>query len=109
MTSQTDLRAQPVPAADWRDRKRYLWLLGLIAPTALFVMLPVVWAFNHAGWSAAAQVPFWIGPLLVYVLLPILDRFFGPDGQNPPDEVMEQARTNISRRVDCSSSVGAAR
>src|SRR5690606_12297520 len=28
--------------------------------------------------------------LLLYVLLPILDRFFGPDGQNPPDEVMEQ-------------------
>ena len=26
----------------WRDKKRRLWLMGLIAPTALFVMLPPV-------------------------------------------------------------------
>ncbi len=78
--------------AQWRDRKRYLWLMGLIAPpTALFVMLPLVWAFNEwGGWHVAAQVPFWIGPILLYILLPALDLKFGPDGQNPPDEVMER-------------------
>jgi alkane 1-monooxygenase len=79
-----------VEPMQWRDRKRYLWLMGLIAPTALFVMLPVAWACNQLGWHAAAQVPFWIGPILLYVLLPTLDLRFGPDGQNPPDEVMER-------------------
>ena len=79
-----------VEIAQWRDKKRYLWLMGLIAPTALFVMLPLVWAFNQWGWHVAAQVPFWIGPILLYVLLPALDLRFGPDGQNPPDEVMER-------------------
>jgi alkane 1-monooxygenase len=79
-----------IETAQWRDKKRYLWLMGLIAPTALFVMLPVVWAFNQWGWHAAAQVPFWIGPILLYLLLPALDLRFGPDGQNPPDEVMER-------------------
>jgi alkane 1-monooxygenase len=79
-----------IEVAQWRDRKRYLWLMGLIAPTALFVMLPLVWAFNQWGWHAAAQVPFWIGPILLYVLLPALDLRFGADGQNPPDEVMER-------------------
>ncbi|OLT87264.1 alkane 1-monooxygenase [Mycobacterium syngnathidarum] len=74
----------------WRDKKRHLWLMGLIAPTAIFVMLPLVWALNQAGWHVAAQVPLWIGPILLYVLLPLLDLRFGPDGQNPPDEVMEQ-------------------
>src|SRR5246127_1261415 len=74
----------------WRDRKRRLWLMGLIAPTALFVMLPIVWAMNRLGWHAAAQVPLWIGPILLYVVLPILDLRFGPDGQNPPDEVMQR-------------------
>src|SRR5215213_107778 len=74
----------------WRDRKRYLWLMGLIAPTALFVMLPLVWTFNQWGWHAAAQVPFWIGPILLYVVLPALDLRYGPDGQKPPDEVMER-------------------
>lgn len=74
----------------WRDRKRYLWLFGLVPPTAIFLAAALVWAFNQFSWSAPlASVWWWIGPLLVYVLLPILDRFFGPDGQNPPDEVME--------------------
>jgi alkane 1-monooxygenase len=74
----------------WRDTKRYLWLMGLIVPTAVLVMLPVVWALNQFGWHGVAQVPFWIGPILVYVVLPLLDRRFGPDGENPPDEVMER-------------------
>lgn len=89
----TTLRPQPgrqSEAPRWRDNKRRLWLMGLIAPTALFVMLPVVWGLNRLGWHAAAQVPLWIGPILLYVLLPILDLRFGPDGQNPPDGVMEQ-------------------
>ncbi|MCV7107856.1 alkane 1-monooxygenase [Mycolicibacterium chitae] len=62
--------------------------MGLIVPTALFVMLPVVWALNNLGWHLAAQVPFWIGPILLYIVLPLLDLRFGPDGQNPPDAVM---------------------
>jgi alkane 1-monooxygenase len=74
----------------WRDRKRYLWLLGLVAPTALLVATALVRAFNWFGWQAVSPVWWWIGPILVYVLLPTLDRFFGPDGQNPPEEMMEQ-------------------
>jgi alkane 1-monooxygenase len=72
----------------WQDTKRHLWLLGLIAPTALLVILPVVWGMNQAGWRAVSQVLFWIGPILVYIVLPLLDLRYGPDGQNPPDEVM---------------------
>ncbi|MUL46832.1 alkane 1-monooxygenase [Mycobacterium sp. CBMA293] len=79
-----------VNVEQWRDRKRHLWLMGLIAPTALFVMLPLIWALNQFGWHGAAQVPLWIGPGLLYLLLPILDLKFGPDGENPPDEMMEQ-------------------
>ena len=33
----------------WHDKKRYWWLLGLIAPTALLVLLPIVWGLNQAG------------------------------------------------------------
>jgi alkane 1-monooxygenase len=86
----TSTASSPRTVDAWRDKKRHLWLLGLIAPTALFVMLPLAWAFNRAGWHFAAQVPLWIGPILLYVLLPILDLRFGPDGQNPPEEVMER-------------------
>ncbi|NNH70746.1 alkane 1-monooxygenase [Nocardia uniformis] len=87
-TSQT--REQLPAPSQWRDRKRYLWLFGLVAPTAVGLATGLVWAFNQLGWQAASPVWWWIGPMLVYVLLPLLDRLFGPDGQNPPDEVMEQ-------------------
>jgi len=89
MTTQISPEVLEAPT-EWRDKKRYLWLMGLIAPTALFVMLPIIWGMNQLGWHAAAQVPLWIGPILLYILLPALDLFFGPDGQNPPDEVMER-------------------
>lgn len=85
----TDLDAGADPAV-WRDKKRYLWLLGLIAPTALFLVLPIVWALNQAGWTTASQALFWIGPFLIYLLLPALDLRYGPDGQNPPEDVMER-------------------
>lgn len=43
MTSQLDTGAAPGTAPlEWHDKKRYLWLLGLIPPTALFVVLPVI-------------------------------------------------------------------
>ena len=87
-TSNLDGQAQ-APVEQWRDRKRYLWLMGLIPPTAVFMAAGLVWAFNQIGWNAVAPVWWWIGALLVYGLLPILDRFFGPDGDNPPDEVMK--------------------
>jgi alkane 1-monooxygenase len=73
----------------WQDKKRYLWLMGLIVPTLLLVILPIVWAMNQLGWQTASQVLFWIGPILLYILLPALDLRFGSDGQNPPDEVMD--------------------
>ncbi|MEZ0054176.1 alkane 1-monooxygenase [Mycobacterium sp. MAA66] len=86
----SDVSEANVDATQWRDRKRYLWLMGLIAPTALFLMLPLIWGLNQFGWHGAAQLPLWIGPILLYVLLPVLDLKFGPDGENAPDEMMEQ-------------------
>lgn len=81
---------QTLPSEQWRDKKRYLWLLGLVPPTAVFIAVGLVALFNSLGWNAVSPVWWWIGPLLVYILLPILDIFFGPDGENPPDEVMER-------------------
>ena len=76
------------PPMAWRDKKRYLWLLGLVAPTMMFLVLPIVWAMNQAGWQPASQAVLWVGPALIYVILPLLDLGIGVDGQNPPDDVM---------------------
>ncbi|MFT3660819.1 MAG: fatty acid desaturase [Gordonia sp. (in: high G+C Gram-positive bacteria)] len=87
----------PAPELHWHDKKRYLWLLGLIPPTAILVVTGLIalmnWIGRETGWgwiNTLSSVWWWIGPILVYLALPILDRFFGPDGQNPPDELMEQ-------------------
>lgn len=88
--STTSAGAPGAPDLQWRDRKRYLWLLGLVPPTALFVATALVWAGNQLGLHSVTPVLWWIGPLLVFVLVPALDLFVGPDGENPPDELVEQ-------------------
>jgi alkane 1-monooxygenase len=86
----SEVSGSVAPVDQWRDKKRFLWLMGLIVPTAVLIMLPIVWALNQLGWHAAAQAPFWIGPILVYIVLPLLDWRYGPDGENPPDEAMDR-------------------
>jgi alkane 1-monooxygenase len=66
----------------WRDRKRYLWLLGLIVPTLPFL----AWGLVEAtGWGI-----FWFyGPFLVFGIFPLLDLAIGMDAANPPDSVLK--------------------
>jgi alkane 1-monooxygenase len=68
--------------ATWRDGKRYAWLLGLIIPFAPFI----AWASVAAtGFEA-----FWFfGPLLVFVVFPLLDIAIGVDPTNPPDSILK--------------------
>ncbi len=74
-----------VPAGSteqWKDRKRYLWLIGLVVPSLAFVALGM-----HAltGWS----VWFWVGPIVILVIVPAIDLMTGLDRSNPPDDVIE--------------------
>ena len=66
---------------DWRDTKRYLWLLGAVVPLFLF-----------GGWGlvnlTGLGVFWWMGPIFVYIIIPLLDRFFGDDSSNPPEEIV---------------------
>ncbi|WP_280437868.1 alkane 1-monooxygenase [Nocardia carnea] len=79
----------PNTSRTWRDRKRYLWLWGLFAPTGLFTIgLPLTWIFGSLGWQAPVHVLFWLGPLLLYLVIPLADRVCGQDGSSPPDEVL---------------------
>ena len=68
----------------WRDRKRYLWLLGLVVP-----LLP----FGAARWvhlDGWAEVFWFSGPIWILVLIPLLDWLFGEDRSNPPEWAVEQ-------------------
>ncbi len=69
-----------VPAAStaqWKDGKRYLWLIGLVVPSLAFIGYGM-----HAltGWG----VWFWIGPIVILVVVPVIDLVAGLDRSNPP-------------------------
>ncbi len=73
--------AAPAAEPTWRDSKRYAWLLGLIVPLLPFI----AWGLVHATGSAF----FWfVGPLLVFGLFPVIDLLRGTDPSNPPDDVI---------------------
>jgi alkane 1-monooxygenase len=68
--------------AGWRDGKRYAWLLGLIVPFVPFI----AWAWVQlTGFEAL----WFFGPILVFVIFPILDVIIGLDSTNPPDSVLK--------------------
>jgi len=65
----------------WTDHKRYLWLFGLVVP--LFPFLGGALA-TVTGWGG-----FWfIGPILIFAVIPVLDLLAGIDRDNPPDDVI---------------------
>ncbi|NMN93820.1 alkane 1-monooxygenase [Antrihabitans stalactiti] len=75
--------ASGIETSEWRDRKRWLWTLGLIAPGCSVVPSQLVlWTGVEVFW--------WIGPIIVFVMIPLIDAVVGDDGVNPPDEVYER-------------------
>jgi alkane 1-monooxygenase len=64
------------------DPKRHLWVLGLIAPSCALLPSQLV---LHTG----AVVFWWIGPIIVLIVIPVLDWVVGEDGSNPRDEDYE--------------------
>ncbi len=66
----------------WRDGKRYLWLIGLVVPSLAFIAIGM---WRLTGWG----VWFWIGPIVILVIVPAIDLIAGLDRSNPPDDVIE--------------------
>src|SRR4051794_2202360 len=65
----------------WRDRKRHLWLLGLVVPTLPFG----AWALVQLTGLGV----FWFyGPVLIFGVFPLLDLLIGLDWSNPPDDIL---------------------
>jgi alkane 1-monooxygenase len=66
----------------WRDKKRYLWLIGLVVPSLAFVAAGV---YIVTGLGAIL----WIGPIVVLGVVPAIDLVTGLDRSNPPDDAIE--------------------
>src|SRR6476469_1740951 len=68
--------------AGWRDKKRHLWLIGLVVPSLAFIAIGM---WRLTGWGAW----FWIGPVVMLGVVPAIDLVAGLDRSNPPDDVIE--------------------
>lgn len=65
----------------WHDAKRYLWPLGLVIPTLPFqAWLAVDLTGSGLFW--------WLGPVVFFGVLPLLDVVIGKDAENPPDSAL---------------------
>lgn len=90
--TQTGTGKQHPVARPWRDRKRYVWLLGLVIPS----LVPMSWAgVAVTGWG----VLWWSGPMLTFVLMPALDFLVGSDSENPPDSALDQLQRDRFYRL----------
>ncbi len=66
----------------WKDKKRYLWLVGLVVPSLAFLAFGL---HELTGWGAW----FWLGPIVILGVVPAIDLVAGLDRSNPPDDVIE--------------------
>ncbi|QNN54483.1 alkane 1-monooxygenase [Nocardioides mesophilus] len=78
----TSATVPPGSTEHWKDKKRYLWLLGLVVPSLAFLGWGLV---ALTGWSV-----FWFtGPIVVFGVVPVIDIVAGLDRSNPPDDLVE--------------------
>ncbi len=67
-------------AYNWTDRRRYLWLCGLIVPLSPFL--------GYAMVDRLGPGIFWaFGSMVMAVVLPVIDVLRGSDSTSPPAEV----------------------
>ena len=86
MTSNT------LPATQYKDPKKYLWLLSVIAPFAA-PLGPIMYLYTgHTQWL-------WIFLAFFYIGLPVLDFMFGEDKQNPPEQAVPELENTTYYRV----------
>jgi alkane 1-monooxygenase len=66
----------------WRDSKRRLWLFGLVVPSLGLIGMAV----HH--WTGVEAI-LWLGPIMIFGVVPVIDLVVGLDRSNPPDDVIE--------------------
>jgi alkane 1-monooxygenase len=86
MTSNT------MPATQYKDPKKYMWLLSVIAPFAA-PLGPIMYLYTgHTQWL-------WVFLAFFYLGLPVLDFVFGEDKQNPPEQAVPELENTTYYRV----------
>ena len=78
---QSTRESDHTTAPRWRDPKRYLWVLGAVVPALVFES----WFLVQV---TGLDLFWWFGPILAFVVIPVLDHLVGEDADNPPDRAL---------------------
>lgn len=81
-TMTTRRRGRYAAAPDWRDHKRYLWILGLFIPLLPLTGLALLHLTGVGAWM-------WLTPVVFLIGIPLVDLIAGRDAANPPEEIIE--------------------
>lgn len=82
----------PESTRQWHDTKRYLWLVAITMPALLFIAIGM---YSLTTWS----VWFWIGPIFILGVVPLIDLVSGRDVRNPPSELIAQLEADRYYRI----------
>jgi alkane 1-monooxygenase len=69
-------------ATEYRDRKRYLWLLSIFVPALMNAGLLL-----YLLWSNVLML--WLPVAFNYIVMPLLDFLVGEDRSNPPESAID--------------------
>ncbi|MCC2657580.1 MAG: alkB [Panacagrimonas sp.] len=82
-----DMRVDPIPEMSstdtYRDAKRYVWLIY-----PLWMLTPIVGV--ALGLQTGNAAWFWLTPVLLFIVMPILDLVLGINTKNAPEESEER-------------------
>ncbi|MDD3763065.1 MAG: alkane 1-monooxygenase [Nevskiales bacterium] len=70
-------------SAQWRDNKRYLWLLGAVVPA-----LPLIGGYLYH--LTGSPLSWWLAMIMVYAVIPLMDLLIGTDTNNPPETLVKE-------------------
>jgi alkane 1-monooxygenase len=81
--------ASPTPAArsSWRDGRRYLWPSAVVVPILPFLSYGIVFQSGVEAW-------WWLTPVLVFVVIPVVDLVGGDDVGNPPEDLAKDLQAD---------------
>lgn len=83
-TRGKDSKETATKAENWKDPKRYMWLLGPALPGIGLAALT-----GYALAPKRLKALAWTGPALVHGIIPALDRAIGEDKSNPPESAVK--------------------
>lgn len=72
------------PNMSFKDKKRHLWLLGLVIPN----IANAAFLGYQFGPKVTKKLFAWTGPLALHLIIPSLDKMLGEDPENPPEEAI---------------------